>query len=990
MSRKTGFYFFAATLGILLLLTTLGAGWAWHDAARPASPGLSPSVANPPDPVSWPRLKAGRDRLVRAWLPLTIVFGAGSLAGLLLLARHLTATADIHRREAGNQRHRARLLRATLDAAADGIQVVDVQGRILFSNLRFAAMWGLSPERLVRSDGDDVLRRHVEAQVPSPEAYQTRIAEINAGDETAQDTVVFKDGRVFERYASPFRLDGRVAGRFWNFRDISAQKQAEAALIQSESKFASFFNAAPIWMVLATRDEGRYLEVNRAFMETTGYTREEVVGRTSTEIGIWQRAADRHEAIALLEKRGRLDAYPVTFRMKDGTRRELLWSVETVRYEGQTCLLSGVLDVTNLKRAERLLRESERNYSEIFNATTEAIFIHDAASGKIRDVNRAMLKMYGCSYAEALETSVDELSLGQAPYSQQEVLEKLVRAVAEGPQLFEWRSRRRNGELFWSEVALRSARIGGVPSVLAVVRDIDQRKNAQDAREQLARDLAQTKTLLETVLDAIPDVIGVQDTAHRVLRYNRAGYEMLACSPEEIDGRRCHDLIGRVMPCDVCATSEVLQTRQPAKVERYVDELGKWFDIRSYPVMDQDGQLVQVIEHLRDITREKEDRQVLKEREELLRLFVAFTPAAVAMCDRDMRYLVYSQRWVKDYHLAPRNLTGACHYDVFPEIPPHWKDQHRRVLAGELIENQEEAFVRHDGSIDWVRRTLMPWRDTEGQIGGLIMLTDVITERKQNEIELARHRDHLEKLVAERTRALHAAQDELVQQERLAALGKLTATVSHELRNPLGTINSSLYIIEQRLRGQVPGTERAIVRARRNIARCDNIIDELLDFTRRRELQTEAVPIDVWLKDLIEGLPVSEGIRIDCDLHAGVSMAVDPERLRRAVINCLTNAVQAVEQKDAIAADDGVGVETRCAAGQLEIVIRDSGGGIAETELDKIFEPLFSTKGFGVGLGLPATRQVMEQHGGGIRIASTPGQGTTVALWLPLPDESRP
>lgn len=113
-----------------------------------------------------------------------------------------------------------------------------------------------------------------------------------------------------------------MTGRVWRFRDISIQKKTEGALKQSEAKFASFFNAAPIWMVLATRDEGRYLEVNRAFMETTGYTRDEVIGRTSTEIGIWATSGDRREAIDLLQKRGRLDAYPVRFRMKDGRRRD--------------------------------------------------------------------------------------------------------------------------------------------------------------------------------------------------------------------------------------------------------------------------------------------------------------------------------------------------------------------------------------------------------------------------------------------------------------------------------------------------------------------------------------------------------------------------------------------------------------------------------------------------------------------------------------------
>ncbi|MBE9544811.1 MAG: PAS domain S-box protein, partial [Proteobacteria bacterium] len=135
-------------------------------------------------------------------------------------------------------------------------------------------------------------------------------------------------------------------------------------------------------------------------------------------------------------------------------------------------------------------------------------------------------------------------------------------------------------------------------------------------------------------------------------------------------------------------------------------------------------------------TTSGDDRQPdveLKPRAELLRMFMAYTPAAVAMCDTKMRYLAYSRHWAEDYGIGDQNLVGRCHYDLFPDLPEHWKDEHQRCFSGEIIKKAEEPFPRADGTTDWVRRQLCPWWDTAGQIGGLIMFTEVITKRRQIE-----------------------------------------------------------------------------------------------------------------------------------------------------------------------------------------------------------------------------------------------------------------
>ncbi|HPH96133.1 MAG TPA: PAS domain S-box protein [Anaerolineaceae bacterium] len=140
-------------------------------------------------------------------------------------------------------------------------------------------------------------------------------------------------------------------------------------------------------------------------------------------------------------------------------------------------LMDDVVEQTQMQDA---LRESERNYREIFNATSEAIFIHDATDGRILQVNQSMLRMYGYdSEDELIHQTVSKLSMNEPPYTQVEAGLYIQKAFEEGPQIFEWQARKKDGELFWAEVSLMSTSIGGENRILAVVRDISERKHAE-------------------------------------------------------------------------------------------------------------------------------------------------------------------------------------------------------------------------------------------------------------------------------------------------------------------------------------------------------------------------------------------------------------------------------------------------------------------------------------------------------------------------------
>jgi len=259
---------------------------------------------------------------------------------------------------------------------------------------------------------------------------------------------------------------------------------------------------------------------------------------------------------------------------------------------------------------------------------------------------------------------------------------------------------------------------------------------------------------------------------------------------------------------------------------------------------------------------------------------------------------------------------------------------------------------------------------------------------RDNEKQLKHHQLHLEELVRERTAKLEKAQETLVRSERLAALGQLTATVSHELRNPLNAMQPSLYIIRNQIDPGDTSIIESVERIDRNLKRCDRIIDELLDFTRITSLQLAEVNLDDWIKSVIGELDIDPKIKIEWDLNlTGLSLRLDPERMRRAVTNVVVNACQAMLFKEEDSPGDSANIltiRTRNTGQRLEVNILDTGPGIPPGNREKVFEPLFSTKNFGVGLGMPIVKQIMELHRGGVDIESEPGKGTTISLWLPL------
>jgi len=240
--------------------------------------------------------------------------------------------------------------------------------------------------------------------------------------------------------------------------------------------------------------------------------------------------------------------------------------------------------------------------------------------------------------------------------------------------------------------------------------------------------------------------------------------------------------------------------------------------------------------------------------------------------------------------------------------------------------------------------------------------------------------DHLEGSI----KAHRRTEEALVRKERLAAVGQLTATVSHELRNPLGSIRTSLAVIEKLSGKETPLLKSSLDIADRNIGRCDRIINDLLDFTRVRKLHFRMTEIDDWLVQVLHEETFPEEVTIIPRLTSGARIEVDRNHFLRALLNVFQNGCQAMLGEENAGNEKELVVGTRIASGHLEIYVHDTGPGIEPEMMGKVFEPLFSTKSFGVGLGLPTVKQIVEDHGGLVTLNSERGKGVEVIFTMPL------
>jgi PAS domain S-box-containing protein len=514
-----------------------------------------------------------------------------------------------------------------------------------------------------------------------------------------------------------------------------------------------------------------------------------------------------------------------------------------------------------------------------------------------------------------------------------------------------------------SKIEARTAELAA--SNMSLVAEIAERESAE-------KSLRESRNQHQLVTDAMPALISYVGRDQRWQFNNRAYETWFGYVPAELRGRHIRDGLGEAAYAAIRPHVERALSGETVRYEASVPFAHggtRHIEAVYVPDIGQDGEVRGIFSLVTDITERKRMEEALRENEARFSAVIDNFPAAIFLRDLRGRYVLVNRQFDAWYGDMPHGARGKEARELFSdEIADIVAELDREVIDTLDTVEREVDVPFANGESRTMKATRFPILDDDGAIRAIGGIDTDITEHKRLEREL-------------------------VQSERLAVLGRLTATVSHELRNPLGTIKTSAAVVEAKARGKGLGIDRALDRVDRNITRCDRIIDELLDFARSRDLTTEPTPIDPWLNELLDEQAIPEGITVRRELTAPeATVALDRERYRRAVINVYENACQAITEAtgdNGGQADGLVTFVTRVAEGRLEISIADDGPGIPNQVFDRIFEPLFSTRGFGVGLGLPTVKEIVEQHGGEVDIRTELGRGTEVLLCLPLYSESR-
>ena len=642
-------------------------------------------------------------------------------------------------------------------------------------------------------------------------------------------------------------------------------------------------------------------------------------------------------------------------------------------------MAGSVRDITDSKVLEMALRASEEKYRGIFDESVAAIYVFDARK-RFVDSNQAGLDLLGYSREELLSMSIPDVDADPTV-----VLPAHARLLSGGTLVrYEHQLKRKDGRII---TVLNNSRPlsdaqGNVVGMQSTLIDITKRKKAEEAlrkSEETFRGFVENATELVYSLSLDGTFIYVAPSVTELL-----GYDL-------------HELLGKhysfmVHPddlpmCDAFFRELVSTGRQRAGAEyrvRRKDGDWRWHTSNASALKDAGGNVVSYVGISRDITERKRTEEELRRERDFAASLLDTVQVIVLMLDCEGR-IVYINRYMEDLSgYQSEEVRGKDWFSTF--LPPGDSDRVRALFRQATADIQTRGnvnpIVTKDGrrrEIEWHDKTL---KDAAGNTTGLLAVGLDVTDRKRAERELVRHRDHLEELVRKRTAALEAAQAELLVKERLATLGRLTATVSHELRNPLGTVRTSFFSIAEEVRDLGLDLDDVLERAERNIVRCDSIIEELLDYTRSKRPETVPTRIDEWLAGVLDEQDIGADVSVTRALASDAEIAIDRERLRRAVVNLVTNACQAMQNIEDT--ERQLAVETAVRNGRLEISVTDTGHGIPPEQMQKVFEPLYSTKGFGVGLGLPTVMQIMKMHGGGIEMESEPGVGTRAVLWLPL------
>ncbi len=496
---------------------------------------------------------------------------------------------------------------------------------------------------------------------------------------------------------------------------------------------------------------------------------------------------------------------------------------------------------------------------------------------------------------------------------------------------------------------------------MLVFRDSTKRKKAEEKLKQAKDELKKSEERYQDLYENAPDMfLSVDAKTTNIVKCNQTVATNLGYTKKEIIGRHIFEMYHPDCMEDVKkAFQSFRETGEIHNAELQVKRKdGTKIDVilNVSSILDEQGNILHSRSIWRDITIRKRAENAQRESEERFRTLFEMSRDAIMFASIDGRILNVNQAFL-DMLNYTKNEIQACNFQDF--TPKKWEAMENKIIENQILKRgysdvYEKEYIQKDGTIIPIEIRTGLLRAEAGNPGQMFGVVRDISERKQTEEELRRR-------------------------ENLAVLGQLAAGVGHELRNPLAAIKTAVYFLKMILEESEEEVQKSLDVLENEVAISTKIISSLLDFARPKPLKQRKIDVNEVIQTTLSHITAPEMIKVVTQLDETVPFILaDLDQLTQVFGNIISNAIQAMPEGGQLF----IKSEVSSLQG-ADISFADSGVGIPQETMEKIFEPLFTTKAKGIGLGLAVAKTLVEGHGGRIEVESKVGKGSTFTVRLP-------